>query len=701
MDVNVSKAAFVVVVLTLMIVVQTLKMAVEVVVHVRVVVMSMFVMMTVQIATGQKTAHEALDKNMVYIRKLKPFHSIPNSNHVTPWMLPDGASARFGRGSVRDIAVSPDGVYLAVATDIGLWWYEFARMQPIALWEIERGMVSTISFSTDGQWIATGNADGVIKVWDVQHSVCVAQMQRDKSRFPGVAHLTFSPDSQRLAATGIRDAIVDVWHPETGFSRAKFYDDEINLRVHTRPVAFSKDSCLLACIEPSASRSSADFICVWDLVHRRCIANLTEHTDFVESLCFSPCNRFLISGGRKGTVRVWDINTWQQHKAYLDYGEFRMRVDYSHEGVLYAVAVSRDTTIVWDVKRGEKCYTYVEEQGNLQSVHFSSDSRFVVAGAHEWAVWTDRNSQSHKFPHLHPTFPDSVAFASDGKTLASGSRNEGIKVWDVATPSQQPICFNPSGKNYSVSISTCGEFHATGIDGNTVNVWKIGKRVPRASFTPSDEKGEAMVAAFSPTSNLLACGDTEGSLHVWDVSSGNKQHLLIHKLSNEGDWIKSVAFSATGKQLVSISNRGPKAQLWDLEGGEEIHEFPGHHIHTVAFSPCGGFIAGSLFGEIRLWAASTYETLLTIRESQGCQKPFALTFSPCGQYLASGESWQRWRVKVPIRLWSVANGEAIASFWGHPTDIQDLAFSSDGALLASGGFDGTILLWDMEPFIGS
>ena len=641
------------------------------------------------------------DKNMVYIRKLKPFHSIPNSNHVTPWMLPDGASARFGRGSVRDIAVSPDGVYLVVATDIGLWWYEFARMQPIALWEIERGMVSTISFSTDGQWIATGNADGVIKVWDVQHSVCVAQMQRDKSRFPGVAHLTFSPDSQRLAATGIRDAIVDVWHPETGFSRAKFYDDEINLRVHTRPVAFSKDSCLLACIEPSASRSSADFICVWDLVHRRCIANLTEHTDFVESLCFSPCNRFLISGGRKGTVRVWDMNTWQQHKAYLDYGEFRMRVDYSHEGVLYAVAVSRDTTIVWDVKRGEKCYTYVEEQGNLQSVHFSSDSRFVVAGAHEWSVWTDRNSQSHKFPHLHPTFPDSVAFASDGKTLASGSRNEGIKVWDVATPSQQPICFNPSGKNYSVSISTCGEFHATGIDGNTVNVWKIGKRVPRASFTPSDEKGEAMVAAFSPTSNLLACGDTEGSLHVWDVSSGNKQHLLIHKLSNEGDWIKSVTFSATGKQLVSISNRGPKAQLWDLEGGEEIHEFPGHHIHTVAFSPCGGFIAGSLFGEIRLWAASTYETLLTIRESQGCQKPFALTFSPCGQYLASGESWQRWRVKVPIRLWSVANGEAIASFWGHPTDIQDLAFSSDGALLASGGFDGTILLWDMEPFIGS
>ena len=55
--------------------------------------------------------------------------------------------------------------------------------------------------------------------------------------------------------------------------------------------------------------------------------------------------------------------------------------------------------------------------------------------------------------------------------------------------------------------------------------------------------------------------------------------------------------------------------------------------------------------------------------------------------------------QVAIRLWDVAIGEHLAAFWGHPTDIQTLAFSPDGELLASGSYDGTILLWDVKPYL--
>ena len=77
-----------------------------------------------------------------------------------------------------------------------------------------------------------------------------------------------------------------------------------------------------------------------------------------------------------------------------------------------------------------------------------------------------------------------------------------------------------------------------------------------------------------------------------------------------------------------------------------------------------------------------------------------IQISPCGQYLAYGEVWYPGGVeKVPVRLWDIRTGENIATFWGHPTDIQDLAFSPDSTLLASASFDGTILLWDMTPYL--
>ncbi|MCG9127038.1 hypothetical protein JT359_05485 [Candidatus Poribacteria bacterium] len=69
-----------------------------------------------------------------------------------------------------------------------------------------------------------------------------------------------------------------------------------------------------------------------------------------------------------------------------------------------------------------------------------------------------------------------------------------------------------------------------------------------------------------------------------------------------------------------------------------------------------------------------------------------------GRYLASGSWWQGTQ-KVSIRLWDIHNGENIHTFWGHTTDVQDLAFSPDATLLASGSFDGTILLWDTTPYM--
>ena len=142
------------------------------------------------------------------------------------------------------------------------------------------------------------------------------------------------------------------------------------------------------------------------------------------------------------------------------------------------------------------------------------------------------------------------------------------------------------------------------------------------------------------------------------------------------------------------------ANLWDIDTGKEISEFRVNRVDTVAFSPCGHKIACGMLNQIRLWDVNSCRTLWTLPHDP---YPRALAFSPCGKYLASGLWWNRGveTEKVPIRLWEVATGENIATFWGHPTDVQGLAFSPDGTLLASGSFDGTILLWGLKSVIGS
>ena len=627
-------------------------------------------------------------------KRLIPFRGVLGNIDVTSWALPEEATIRLGRGRVRDMAFSQDGAYLAAATKIGLWLYELATMQPVALWETERGMVSTVSFSHDGQWIATGNDDGIVKVWNVQQGVCIAEMaQRTRARQLGVSCLAFSTDNQYLAATGTREAIVDVWNPESGTPRVQFYGNpqiSSNSCGVIRPVAFLPNSSLLACLSPT------EFISIWDINTGVHITSLAEHTRVVESLYFSPCGRYLAVGGHKGSVQVWDTNTWKMQGTASDYGALRISVSYSHDGVLHATGVSDDTAIVWDVKRGEKRYAYLEKQGNLQYAHFSGNSQFVVTGAREWSVWTARNSQPRRFSHLHLAFPDSVVFSPDGKTLAAGSWNDGVKVWDITTPSQQPAYFNLPGKNHYVSVSPCGKFLTTGIDGNTVKVWNIGETSPRITFTSPEKDTEVSSAAFSPIGNLIACGDSKGTLYLWDGQQKKKRYtLMAHK-----GRIHLVALSPDEKYLVSIAKEVPDSRLWDVESGEALGAFP-NRIHTIAFSPCSQVIACGMGKQILLWDVNRRETILILPHAQQSWWPFALAFSPCSQYLASGAWWHRGREikKVAIRLWEVTTGENIATFRGHPTDVQCLAFSPDSALLASGSYDNTLLLWEIKSYL--
>ena len=145
------------------------------------------------------------------------------NDKVITWALPDKAIARFGRGCVRDLALSPDRKTLVVATYIGVWLYELSTVTPIHLWETERGMSCRLNFSPNGKWLAIGNSDETLKVWDVEQRKSITRIETSKIRFrSSLSQVLFSNNSQYIATSEPLTGVVHIWHAETGEQIAEF-----------------------------------------------------------------------------------------------------------------------------------------------------------------------------------------------------------------------------------------------------------------------------------------------------------------------------------------------------------------------------------------------------------------------------------------------------------------------------------------------
>ncbi len=695
-------------------------------------------------------------------RKPAPFNVVPEDIIGTTWALPEGTIARFGKGKVDhgNVKVSPDGTYFAVGTGMGLWWYDVSSMSPISLWETKRGSVNSIDFSHDGKWIiidasdgikmldvqsrecvtqieghnayaglacssngrwiAVAASNGVVKVLDVHSGGCIAQMDRGTHEVqPNDIHqLEFSPNGKLLAARAdnpevSRDGQVlnpdtegtqtYVWHPETGEAIVKFAGKNF---------AFSPDSRLLA--GAAADETSGDTdrvdrcVSVWDVTTGERISHFSGHSDGVDVVTFSPCGEFLLSSSRDNSLRVWDIANDVQKEVYNEFGRAWKLPFYSPEGTLLTAVFggsgATQTIEIWEVKRHEKLQVLEFSVGSIGAEWFFKCPQLAIA----YALSNKRSDgKTQTFATLdEPNFPwpDPKVVWLDNQTLASkrlgrGIVGVGIALWDVEGKRIQETLVADK-IIHSFTVLPCGKILGTDLR-NETKVWDVSKSdEPIAEFTAPDEPSDwVRHEVFAPTGDRIAAGSREGTVYVWNFQTPEDPTLL----KGHTDYIWALAFSPNGKQLVSGSD-DETARLWDVGLGEEIAVLPLDEPHTpmgMAFSPCGKIIAGGMDDEIRLWCAEQLTTLCTIPQPEDNRRTYTIAFSPCGKYLASGTWWQQGMEKIAIRLWEVATGENIHTFWGHTSDVQSLAFSSDGTLLASGGFDSTILLWDVKPFIGS
>jgi WD40 repeat protein len=192
--------------------------------------------------------------------------------------------------------------------------------------------------------------------------------------------------------------------------------------------------------------------------------------------------------------------------------------------------------------------------------------------------------------------------------------------------------------------------------------------------------------AFSPDSTILASGSTDHTVKLWDVVTGQ----CFHTLQEHDHEVWSVAFSSDGELLASGSD-DQTMKLWNVSTGECLKTFQGHTswVCCVAFSPDGQtLVTGSDDHTVGVWNINTTECVKTFHgHTDGIR---AITVSPDGQMLATGSEDQT------VKLWNIITGECLKTFQGHSNEVYSVEFSPQGDILASSGFDQTVKLWSVR-----
>lgn len=497
---------------------------------------------------------------------------------VVFWDLVTGArigELPFREGArrwVSDLAFSPDGSRLAVG--------EVSRGAP-EIWDLsqlrtggarfvgtlvqgrtdananpdpeKKMLVDALAYSPDGRWLATGDRDNTVNLWDARTG---AHLKTFWGHTDPVRRLAFSPDATRLvSASG--DNTVRLWETETARPLLTLAghtkpvqdlafspdgkglvtgggDGQIrawNVATHAGPVnavAFNVDGSLLA------TGSSDNSVKVWSVPGRELIADLggsAGHQKQVRQLAFSPDGKRLASAGFDKTIRVWDLTTRAPAlSAPLRYDDAEFHHDkfydvaYSHDSKWLAAAGANYNAVVWDAVSGD----------------------LLFAGRHGNAV-------------------EAVAFSPDDRYLASGGLDGRVNIWGIPSGALMACFSNPAPddpKFLDVELSPDGRrlLMLTGNREILVADWQP-ERVGAAPGAP------AGADACMPAAKLPGLGRQTGA--------------------------DQVQFTPDGKRILTIDADG-SLRFWDAATGEEVNSLTPPHrgkVNHVAVSPDGYWLA--------------------------------------------------------------------------------------------------------------
>ena len=305
----------------------------------------------------------------------------------------------------------------------------------------------------------------------------------------------------------------------------------------------------------------------------------------------------------------------------------------------------------------------------------------------------------------------SLAFSSDGRSLASGGEDRTVLLWDMSTHEVQTkiedfstdvvgVAFMPKAQIVAIASDADEnsqktqfgginrEIHRSG--GSKVRICDVTRRKILAQIHGHANRVSAL--AFSSNGRLLITAGNDGLVKLWDTKTW-KEHATI---GNGKEHACAIAVSPDCRMLATGCING-SIQLWDLNTGRQLKVVRGHRnaVLCLAFSPDGTRLAsGSSDRMVRLWDTSQGAEVASL--SCGASV-VCLAISPSGNTLATGEYCDGMAClggTAEVKLWNTASQKVSTTIRGHDQGVCAIAFSPDGKVLVTGEPDGAIKLWN-------
>ena len=507
---------------------------------------------------------------------------LPNifAQQTSQFDLPAGASARLGKGWVKDIAFSPNGAQLAVGTTIGVWIYDVSTGKEKDLLKGLMGGSNAIAYSPRDDILAAAHEDRTIRLWGNVSEGASRVISTFQGHTGHIHSIAFSENGQMIAS-GAADKTIRIWN---------VHDRKLHLILpgYNAPistVAFSSDSSMIA------GGSTNGKIRVWDTGTGEEIYEFNGHTEPISGLIFLAGDMILVSSSLGGEVQLWNlVAPGEQLLPPREYGvsvhavaAVSDRASSDSDEYIFATGTADKLIRVWNMRI------------NQQTASFGQNTDSIL----------DKHTDSVRNVKLSP----------DGRTLASASLDGTVQLWDWRSRRLRLTLKAHTGKVKALAYTTDNRIRAcgTGLDGK-LRLWDAGTGVVLSVM--QEHTGLTETAAFSWDGNTLASAGLEDSkiflsdvetALVNDGSWGNSS--LQGTLTGNSDGITALAFSPAGTMLASGGLDG-KIHLLDIATRRELEvsRGPESTVTALRFAIDGTFLAsGEENSTLRYWNSLTGE----------------------------------------------------------------------------------------------